>query len=61
MTKPSLYGRYMGAAAAVREHDASCATCSRDRRCAAGRRLFDVLERLQDAYFTHQRSTRGTS
>ncbi|MFF0337926.1 hypothetical protein ACFYUM_35715 [Streptomyces fimicarius] len=50
----------MAAAAAVHEQDATCATCSPDRRCTIGRRLYGEVVRLQDDYLNHLR-TRGTS
>ncbi|MFF5881068.1 hypothetical protein ACIQ9M_34565 [Streptomyces californicus] len=54
MSGRSLYDLYMAAAAAVREHDATCATCSPTRRCSPGRRLYDELVRLQDDYLGRQ-------
>ncbi|MGW4359472.1 hypothetical protein ACWEKU_12030 [Streptomyces californicus] len=54
MTKRSLYDLYMAAAAAVREHDATCATCSPVRRCPPGHRQFDEFVRLQDDYLGRQ-------
>ncbi|MBM7054273.1 hypothetical protein [Streptomyces durocortorensis] len=59
MTKRSLYDLYMAAAAAVREHDATCATCSPERRCTTGRRLYGELVRLQDDYLAQQKTTRA--
>ncbi|MET8479270.1 hypothetical protein ABZV68_19050 [Streptomyces clavifer] len=59
MTKRSLYDLYMAAAAAVREHDAMCATCSSDRRCTTGRRLYGELVRLQDDYLAQQKTKRA--
>ncbi|MFF8505891.1 hypothetical protein ACF07L_35360 [Streptomyces anulatus] len=56
MTKRSLYDLYMAGAAAVREHDATCTTCSPDRRCTTGRRLYGELVRLQDNYLAHLRT-----
>ncbi|MER6774957.1 hypothetical protein ACFVG1_34605 [Streptomyces bacillaris] len=58
MTKRSLYDLYMAAAAAVREHDATCTTCSPDRRCTTGRRLYGELVRLQDDYLAQQKTKR---
>ncbi|MEU0984699.1 hypothetical protein ABZ488_36475 [Streptomyces griseus] len=58
--KRGLYDLYMAAAAAVREHDTTCTTCSPDRRCTTGRRLYGEFVRLQNDYLTHLR-TRGTS
>ncbi|GAB2949879.1 MULTISPECIES: hypothetical protein [Streptomyces] len=58
--KRGLYDLYMAAAAAVREHDASCATCSPTGRCATGRRLFGELTRLQNDYLTRLRTKKGT-
>ncbi|MFI8200462.1 hypothetical protein ACIF6K_28755 [Streptomyces sp. NPDC085942] len=55
MTTRSLYELYMAAAAAVREHDATCTTCSPDRRCPPGRRLYAELVRFQDDYLAQQR------
>ncbi|WP_331722459.1 hypothetical protein [Streptomyces anulatus] len=52
--KRSLYDLYMAAAAAVREHDATCTTCSPTARCATGRR------RLQDDHLTRLRAKKGT-
>ncbi|MDW4917375.1 hypothetical protein [Streptomyces californicus] len=54
MTKRSLYDLYMAAAAAVREHDATCATCSPTRRCPPGHHLYAELVRLQDDYLGRQ-------
>ncbi|MFJ6493498.1 hypothetical protein [Streptomyces californicus] len=54
MSGRSLYDLYMAAAAAVREHDATCATCSPTRRCPPGRRLYDEFVRLQDDYLGRQ-------
>ncbi|MFJ8563065.1 hypothetical protein ACIRD0_37530 [Streptomyces microflavus] len=51
-----MYDLYMAAAAAVREHDATCATCSPERRCTTGRRLYGELVRLQDNYLAQQKS-----
>ncbi|MYY03194.1 MULTISPECIES: hypothetical protein [unclassified Streptomyces] len=59
MTKRSLYDLYMAAAAAVREHDATCPTCSPDRRCTTGRRLYGELVRLQDDYLAQQKTKRA--
>ncbi|MBK5995229.1 hypothetical protein AB0F05_34330 [Streptomyces microflavus] len=56
MRKRSLYDLYMAAAAAVREHDATCATCSPECRCTTGRRLYGELVRLQDNYLAQQKS-----
>lgn len=58
MTSRSLHDLYMAAAAAVREHDATCATCSPDRRCPPGHRLYTELVRLQDDYLAQQRTKR---
>ncbi|MFD8961752.1 hypothetical protein ACFXKH_38255 [Streptomyces caelestis] len=58
--KRSLYDLYMAAAAAVREHDASCTTCSTTARCTAGRRLFAEFARLQDDHLTRLRAKKGT-
>jgi len=58
--KRSLYGLYMAAAAAVRQHDANCTTCSPDRRCPLGQRLYAELVRLQDDYLTRLRAKKGT-
>ncbi|MEU5137502.1 hypothetical protein [Streptomyces californicus] len=54
MSGRSLYDLYMGAAAAVREHDATCATCSPVRRCPPGHRFYAELVRLQDDYLAQQ-------
>ncbi|WP_331756449.1 hypothetical protein [Streptomyces microflavus] len=59
MTKRSLYDLYMAAAAAVREHDATCTTCSPTARCATGRRLFGELVRFQDDYLAQQKTKRA--
>ncbi|WP_033894924.1 hypothetical protein [Streptomyces anulatus] len=59
MTKRSLYDLYMDAAAAVRQHDATCTTCSPDRRCTTGRRLYGELVRLQDDYLAQQKTKRA--
>ncbi|WP_404950836.1 hypothetical protein HFP69_35450 [Streptomyces sp. ARC12] len=61
MTKRSLYDLYMDAAAAVRNHDAACATCSPERRCPPGHRLFAEFARLQNDYLTRLRAKKGTS
>ncbi|MFJ3481558.1 hypothetical protein [Streptomyces microflavus] len=58
MTKRSLYDLYMAAAAAVREHDATCATCSPERRCPLGQSLYGELVRLQDDYLAQQKTKR---
>ncbi|MEV7166467.1 hypothetical protein AB0N79_35075 [Streptomyces microflavus] len=54
----SLYDLYMAAAAAVREHDATCTSCSPERRCPTGRRLYGELVRLQDDYLAQQKTKR---
>ncbi|MFJ9195476.1 hypothetical protein [Streptomyces globisporus] len=48
----------MAAAAAVREHDATCTTCSSDGRCTTGLRLYGELVRLQDDYLAQQKTRR---
>lgn len=58
--KRSLYDLYMAAAAAVREHDATCTTCSPTARCVTGRRLFGEFARLQNDYLTRLRAKKGT-
>ncbi|MCX4489793.1 hypothetical protein OG890_38785 [Streptomyces anulatus] len=58
--KRSLYDLYRAAAAAVREHDATCTTCSPTARCATGRRLFAEFVRLQDDHLTRLRAKKGT-
>ncbi|MFE9360347.1 hypothetical protein ACFYPB_40620 [Streptomyces olivaceoviridis] len=54
-----LYDRYMKTAAAHRAHGETCTRCSPDARCAVGRRLYESLSRLQDAYLTKQKQRRG--
>ncbi|WP_228184098.1 hypothetical protein [Streptomyces anulatus] len=61
MTKRSLYDLYMEAAAAVRNRDAACATCSSEVRCPSGHRLFGEFARLQNDYLTRLRAKKGTS
>ncbi|GGW17131.1 hypothetical protein [Streptomyces globisporus] len=58
MTKRGLYELYMAAAAAVREHDATCTTCTPELRCPPGRRLYGELVRLQDDYLAQQKTRR---
>lgn len=58
MTKRSLYDLYMAAADAVREHDATCTTCTPEHRCPPGRHLYGELVRLQDDYLAQQRTRR---
>ncbi|MFJ3402155.1 hypothetical protein ACIPM5_34750 [Streptomyces microflavus] len=53
-----LYDLYMAAAAAVREHDTTCTSCSPERRCPTGRRLYGELVRLQDDYLAQQKTKR---
>ncbi|EST18042.1 hypothetical protein M878_46085 (plasmid) [Streptomyces roseochromogenus subsp. oscitans DS 12.976] len=50
-----LYGRYMAAARAYREHEQQCTSCSSAARCGAGQRLYDLFSQLQDAYLARQR------
>ncbi|WP_332010754.1 hypothetical protein [Streptomyces uncialis] len=50
-----LYDRYMDAARLHREHAATCAVCTGDRRCVAGARLFTVFSGLQDQYLHRRR------
>ncbi|MGW6469458.1 hypothetical protein [Streptomyces rubiginosohelvolus] len=57
--KRGLYDLYMAAAAAVREHDATCTTCTSERRCSPGRRLYGELVRLQDDYLAQQKTKRA--
>ncbi|MEQ4611515.1 hypothetical protein [Streptomyces bacillaris] len=52
--KRSLYDLYMAAAQSVREHDASCTTCSPEHRCPPGAHLYDELVRLQDDHLAQQ-------
>ncbi|MGW6287368.1 hypothetical protein [Streptomyces sp. NPDC055107] len=57
-----LYTRYMSATDAWREHAAGCGTCTTTRPgCPNGTRLWERLNRLQDAYLTHLRESRGIS
>ncbi|MGW4221596.1 hypothetical protein ACWEJZ_31875 [Streptomyces bacillaris] len=58
MTKRGLYDLYMAAADAVRDHDATCTTCTPERRCPPGARLYGELVRLQDDYLAQQRTRR---
>ncbi|MGO1025677.1 hypothetical protein ACTOXX_34445 [Streptomyces rubiginosohelvolus] len=60
MTAPKrgLYEFYMAAADAVRDHDASCTTCTPERRCPPGARLYGELVRLQDDYLAQQKTRR---
>ncbi|MER7761338.1 hypothetical protein [Streptomyces sp. NPDC097619] len=44
------YQRYMDAAAAHREHAATCTACTQVKRCKAGEGLFTAFARFQDAY-----------
>lgn len=55
----SLYDRYMKATAANRAHGETCTRCSPDARCDTGRRLYESLARLQDAYLAQQKQKRG--
>ncbi|MEU6885589.1 hypothetical protein ABZ918_10325 [Streptomyces viridosporus] len=55
----SLYDRYMAAARAHREHEQQCTSCAPGARCDTGRRLYESLARLQDAYLTRQKQQRG--
>ncbi|MGV4985823.1 hypothetical protein ACVB8X_07175 [Streptomyces sp. NRAIS4] len=50
-----LYGRYMAAAQAYREHEQHCTSCSSVVRCEPGRRLYESVSRLLDAYLAKQR------
>ncbi|MER6916732.1 hypothetical protein ABT354_34200 [Streptomyces sp. NPDC000594] len=51
----SVYERYMAAARVHREHAATCAVCTGDRRCPAGERLFRLFSGLQDQYLHRRR------
>ncbi|MEV1048691.1 hypothetical protein [Streptomyces sp. NPDC049916] len=56
--KRGLYDLYMAAAAAVRKHDTTCNTCTSERRCPPGSRLYGELVRLQDDYLAQQKTRR---
>ncbi|UXY24981.1 hypothetical protein N8I84_41855 (plasmid) [Streptomyces cynarae] len=52
----SLYDRYMAADRAHREHEGQCTSCSPETGCETGRRLYESLARLQDAYLNRLRN-----
>lgn len=56
-----LYTRYMSANDTWGAHCKSCPTCTGERCCPDGAPLWERFERLQDAYLTHLRETRGSS
>ncbi|MGW1270088.1 hypothetical protein [Streptomyces sp. NPDC002491] len=53
-----LYDRYQKAAAAHRQHHATCTACTDTCRCPAGQRLYESFTRLQDAYLNRQHQQR---
>jgi hypothetical protein len=50
-----LYQRYHAAHHAHQTHAASCTNCTGHARCPEGKRLWEKVARLQDAYLQRKR------